>query len=37
MVNNTKQSDDDELMIVITPHVLSNFDRGTPEIWMSEK
>jgi len=37
MVNNTKQEDDDELMIVITPHVLSNFDRSTPPIWISEK
>ncbi len=37
MVNNTKQSDNDELMIVITPHVLANFDRSTPEIWISEK
>jgi len=37
MVNNTKQSDSDELMIVITPHVLANFNRSTPEIWISEK
>ena len=37
MVNNTKQEDNDELMIIITPHVLSNFDRTTPEIWVSEK
>jgi general secretion pathway protein D len=37
MVNNTKQSDTDELMIVITPHVLANFNRTTPEIWVSEK
>ncbi len=37
MVSNMKQSDSDELMIVITPHVLSNFDRTTPEIWLSEK
>jgi Flp pilus assembly secretin CpaC len=37
MVNNTKESDSDELMIVLTPHVLANFDRTTPEIWMSEK
>jgi len=25
------------LMIAITPHVLSNFDRSTPEIWLTEK
>ena len=37
MVNNTKQTEDDELMIVITPHVLSNINGNTPEIWMSEK
>jgi len=37
MVNNSKQEDTDELMIIITPHVLANFDRSTPEIWVSEK
>jgi general secretion pathway protein D len=37
MANNTKQSDSDELMIIITPHVLANFNRTTPEIWVSEK
>jgi general secretion pathway protein D len=37
MVNNTKQTEDDELMIVITPHVLSNINANTPEIWMSER
>jgi general secretion pathway protein D len=37
MVNNTKQSETDELMIVITPHVVANFNRATPEIWVSEK
>ncbi len=37
MVNNSKQEDTDELMIVITPHVLANFDRTTPEIWVTEK
>jgi type II secretory pathway component GspD/PulD (secretin) len=35
MVNNTKQENQDELMIAITPHVLANFDRSTPEIWIS--
>jgi general secretion pathway protein D len=30
MVSNTKQENSDELMIVITPHVLANFDRATP-------
>jgi general secretion pathway protein D len=37
MVNNTKESDSDELMIVITPHVLSNDHSATPEILISEK
>jgi general secretion pathway protein D len=34
---NTKEEDDDELMIVMTPHVVSNFTRSTPPIWISEK
>ena len=37
MVNNTKQENADELMIVITPHVLSNINGTTPEIWVSER
>lgn len=37
MVSNGKQEDTDELMIIITPHVVANFDRATPEIWVSEK
>jgi type II secretory pathway component GspD/PulD (secretin) len=37
MVNNTKEEDSDELMIILTPHVLANFDRTTPEIWVSER
>jgi len=37
MVNNTKESERDELMIVITPHVLANFNRTPQEIWVSEK
>jgi general secretion pathway protein D len=37
MVNNTKEEDRDELMIILTPHVLANFERTTPEIWVSEK
>jgi general secretion pathway protein D len=34
---NSKEEDSDELMIVITPHILSNTNRTTPEIWLSEK
>jgi general secretion pathway protein D len=37
MVNNTKESETDELMIVITPHIVANINRSTPEIWLSEK
>jgi general secretion pathway protein D len=37
MVSNTKEEDTDELMIILTPHVVSNFSRTTPEIWVSEK
>ena len=35
-VTNTKQLDANELMIVITPHVVSNFDRKNSEIWISQ-
>ncbi len=37
MVSNSKEEEQDELLIVITPHVLANFDRSTPEIWLSER
>jgi Flp pilus assembly secretin CpaC len=37
MVNNTKSEESDELMIVITPHVLANGHHDTEEIWISEK
>jgi general secretion pathway protein D len=37
MVTNTWQKDNDELMIAITPHVVSNYDRGATEIWLTEK
>jgi len=36
MVNNTKEQDSDELMIVITPHILADINRTTPEIWISQ-
>src|SRR5579863_8037225 len=36
MVTNTKEQDDDELLIAITPHVVANFSRDTPEIWVSQ-
>jgi Flp pilus assembly secretin CpaC len=37
MVSNTWQEDHDELMIVITPHVVSNYDRSTTEFWLSQR
>ena len=37
MANNTKQETEDELLVVLTPHVVANTERATPEIWISEK
>jgi general secretion pathway protein D len=37
MVTNTWEHDYDELMVVITPHVVANFDRSTNEIWLSQR
>jgi type II secretory pathway component GspD/PulD (secretin) len=37
MTDNTKQENEDELLIVLTPHVVANTERTTPEIWISEK
>ena len=37
MVSNSKQEDDDELMIVMTPHIVAEINSTTPEIWISEK
>jgi Flp pilus assembly secretin CpaC len=37
MVNNSVTKEDDELLIMITPHVVANRDRATDEIWVSEK
>jgi general secretion pathway protein D len=37
MMTNTWEEDTDELMVVITPHVVSNFDRSTTEIWLSRR
>jgi general secretion pathway protein D len=36
MVNNTLTKQDDELLIMITPHIVSNRDHATDEIWVSE-
>jgi len=37
MVDNTRTQEQDELLIIITPHVLFNPDRATGEIWVTEK
>jgi Flp pilus assembly secretin CpaC len=37
MVDNTRTEEDDELLIVITPHVLVNPDHTTDEIWVTTK
>jgi Flp pilus assembly secretin CpaC len=37
MVTNTHEEDEDELMIVITPHIVSTINRDMPEIWISER
>jgi general secretion pathway protein D len=37
MLDNNKQVETDELMIVMTPHVVSDFKRATPEISISER
>lgn len=37
LLDNNKNQDDDELMIVITPHILSDTNRLTPEIWITER
>jgi hypothetical protein len=38
MVTNSKTLDEDELMISITPHIVSDVSHTiAPEIWLSEK
>jgi hypothetical protein len=37
MVSNSKSEQNDELLIVITPHVLFNSTRSTEEIWITAK
>jgi Flp pilus assembly secretin CpaC len=37
LTDNNRMKEDDELLIVITPHVVSNRDLNTDEIWVSEK
>jgi general secretion pathway protein D len=35
MVNNSLTKEDDELLIILTPHVVANHSRDTEEIWVS--
>jgi hypothetical protein len=35
--DNTRMKEDDELLIVITPHVVASRNLDTDEIWVSEK
>ncbi|MGA8213518.1 MAG: hypothetical protein WB799_07975, partial [Candidatus Sulfotelmatobacter sp.] len=37
VTDNTRMKEDDELLIIITPHVLANQNPATDEIWVSEK
>jgi|ERR1022692_3871474 type II secretory pathway component GspD/PulD (secretin) len=37
LADNNRMKEEDELLIVITPHVLVNRDRTTDEIWVTEK
>jgi len=36
MVDNTRTQEDDELLIMITPHVIANANRSTQEIWVTK-
>ena len=36
MVSNTKEQDDDELMIIMTPHIVADVNRTTQEIWITQ-
>jgi general secretion pathway protein D len=37
LTDNTRMKEYDELLIMITPHVVANHDRATDEIWVSGK
>ena len=37
LADNTKMKEDDELLIIITPHVVANHSRKTDAIWVTEK
>jgi general secretion pathway protein D len=37
LTDNTRMKEDDELLIIITPHIVANGKHDTDEIWVSEK
>jgi general secretion pathway protein D len=37
LVENTRVKENDELLIVLTPHILANSVHNTPEIWITQK
>ena len=37
LTDNNVMKEDDELLIIITPHVVANHDRSADEIWVTEK
>jgi general secretion pathway protein D len=37
LTDNTRMKEDDELLIILTPHVLADHNRDTDEIWVSGK
>jgi Flp pilus assembly secretin CpaC len=37
LTDNNRMKEEDELLIVITPHVLANYSRDTKEIWMTQQ
>ncbi|MGA8618370.1 MAG: type II and III secretion system protein [Candidatus Sulfotelmatobacter sp.] len=37
LTDNTRMKEDDELLIMLTPHVVANREHATDEIWLSEK
>jgi tetratricopeptide (TPR) repeat protein len=36
LASNSKEENDDELMVILTPHILADVNRTTPEIWISQ-
>jgi Flp pilus assembly secretin CpaC len=37
VADNTRMKEDDELLIVVTPHVVNTHDFSSDEIWVSAK